>query len=250
MVVAVLLAFPTVGALAAWVVALRGWRESRGQVPSGSEGREARVRVIPLMVLPTTLIVFGLVLFFLVLGETLPDAVALPAALAYGVPGLLTGLGMALVYRRGIVAAAVSKRGFGRVLPLATMPETAAVFGLVASLLLIGGATNPASVEACGADAAWLASALVMVGGIGGPVGAWLAVSSWDFKTKETWARANARGARGGYLTVACFALGMAVLGQWLIVLLLALYLGGVLAFGLALFRRARRKRSGGTKAA
>lgn len=248
LVVAILIAFPTVGALAAWVVAAHGWRQSRGQTPSGLKSREAQGRVIPFVMLPATSIVLGLAISFLLLGETLPDAVALPAALAYGIPGFLSGLGMALVYKRGMFAATASNEGFGRVMPLAVMPETTAVFGLVVSFVLIGGGSNTASVPPFGAETAWLASALVIFGSFGGPLGAWLAVSSWDFKTKETWPLALARSGHGGYVTVAGFAIALVVLAEWFLVLLVILYSAGIVALGLVRFARLRRERSDAVK--
>lgn len=204
--------------------------------------------MIPLVVMPSTLIVFGLVVSFLMLGEAVPDGVAQPAALAYGVPGLLAGLGMAIIYRRGIRAAVASKEEFGRVLPLAVMPETSAIFGLVVSFFLIGGGSDRTGVMLFGAGAVWLVSALSMIGGIGGPLGAWLAASAWDFATKETWPRALARSARGGYVTLACFALAMVFLQEWLVLLFVMLYFGGALALGVVLFLRARHKRVRGTR--
>lgn len=239
----ILMGFPTVGALTAWVAALRSLRTARGQIPPGSDARGARGRLATLLVLPSTLILFGLVVPSLVLGETIPDSVAEPAALAYGVPSLLAGLGMAIIYWRGIPAAVASNQGFGRVLPLAVTPGTSAVLGLVVSFFLIGVGTNFLSVPAVRAETAWLASLLAMVAGLGGPLGAWLAASAWDFKTKETWPRALAQSRRGDYVTALGFALAMVVLGEWLIVVLIAVYFAATLALGSARLMRARRKR-------
>ena len=204
--------------------------------------------MIPLIVLPSTLILFGLVVSFLVLGEAVPDTVAQPAALAYGIPGLLSGLGMSIIYRRGIRAAVSSKQEFGRVLPLAVMPETSAIFGLVVSFLLIGGGPLRTGVMLFGTEAVWLASALAMVGGIGGLLGAWLAASGWDFVTTETWPKVLATSARGGYVTAVCFALAMVFLQEWLALLFVLIWFGGALALGLVLFVRARHKRIRSTR--
>jgi hypothetical protein len=197
-----------------------------------------------LAILPSTLVVFGLVVSLLLVGESVLDAAAMPVALAYAVPGLLSGFGMAIIYKQGFLpAVTVSKRVFGRFLSLALMPLTGAVFGVVASLWLIDGGSHPVGLLPFGPETTWLAAGLSMVGGLGGPVGAWLAASEWDFRTAETRPKALSKSTGGSMLTAVCFALVMAVLGQWLIVLLLVLYFGVILAVGVALFMRARRKR-------
>ena len=200
------------------------------------------------VVLPTTLIVFGLVGSFLDLGGAVPDAAAYPAALAYGIPGFLAGLGMAIIYRRGTRVAVASKPEFARVLTLAVMPETSAVFGLVVFFFLIGRGSNGTGVILFGTESEWLVSALATVGGIGGPLGARLAASTWDFATRETFPRALVKSAQGGYITVACFALALVLLQEWLVLLLVLVYFGGALALGVLLFLRARRTRLRGTR--
>jgi F0F1-type ATP synthase membrane subunit c/vacuolar-type H+-ATPase subunit K len=201
-----------------------------------------------LVVLPTTLIVFGVVGSFLLLGEAVPDAVAYPAALAYGVPGFFAGLGMAIIYRRGIRVAVAAKPDFARVLTLAVMPETSALFGLILFFFLIGRGSKGTGFVPFGTEWAWLVSALATVGGIGGPLGARLAASAWDFATRETFPRALVKSAQGGYVTVACFALALVLLGGWLVLALVLVYFGGALALSVLLFLRARRTRLRGTR--
>lgn len=239
-----LMGLPAAGAGLAWAAVLRAWREVDLRTLPGSNGREARGRAIPFVVLPTILIVFGLVVTLLLLGRAVPDSLALPAALAYAVPALLSGVGMAIIGRRGLLAAAASKQGFGRVLPLAVMPQTAAVFGLVVSFFVIGLSAGSSGSPSLRAEMSWLAALLTMAGGVGAPLGAQLAASAWDFETIVTWPKALSRSARGGYLTIVSFTIAMAVLGEWFMVLLMVLYFGGTFAFGLLLFMRARRRRS------
>lgn len=112
------------------------------------------------MALPIPLVVFGIVLLFLLFGEEIPETVAQPAALAYGVPAFLSGTGIAIIYTRIFTPAVFTKEGYGRVMPLAVMPLTSAIFGLVISFLLIGGASNPAKSAAWTTETVWLASAL------------------------------------------------------------------------------------------
>lgn len=244
----VLLVFPSVGVLAAYAAALRSWRRVRTRTSPSPDVRGLRGKMIALMALPTPLLLFGLVLLFLLFGEEVPETITQAAVLAYGVPAFLSGIGVAIIYTRGFTPTLFTKDGYGRVIPLAVMPLTSAVFGLVISFLFIGSASNLAKSTPWPADTVWLASALSMIGGIGGPVGAWFAVSAWDFKTKETWPKAVAWSGRGGYVTVVCFTLAMAVLGYWLLVLFVVLYFGATIVLGIALFFRARHKRLQGMR--
>ncbi len=240
------LGLPAAGALVAWAVALHAWRAARSHLPLHPEGRQARGRVITLILMPTFLILFGFVILSLVLGEQVPDATAWPAALSYGVPGLLSGVGMAIIYHRGVAAAAASNRGFGHVMSLAAMSGNAGVSGAIVSLLLITGGSNSARVPWLGLDPRWLAAMLSMVGSLGGPMGSWLAASEWDFRTAETWPRVRTKATRVGILMAALLVFALVVLNEWLIVLLLVLLFG---VFPLvAWFARARRRRQQMTK--
>jgi len=234
---------PAIGALIAWFAALRSWRSLTLGVSAGSAFRESRRLLVPLLVLPSTLIVYGLVVSLSVLGEDVPDTVALPSAFSYGVPGLLAGLGTAVIYRQGVRAAVASTQDFARVLVLAVMPQVSAVFGLIVAFLLIGGGSGRIGDRLFGTDAQWLVSALAMVGGFGGPAGAWLAASAWDFATTKTWPRALVRSARGGLFAIACFAIAMIFLSDWLILAFVVAWFGGTLVLGLILYMTARHKR-------
>ncbi len=99
------------------------------------------------------------------------------------------------------------------------------------------------------ADVTWLASVLAMIGGLGAPVGAGLAVRTWDFKTMEAWPRALSRATRGDYVSVLCLALAMAVLAEWLLVGLMAAYFVVTLALGSARVVRMRQNRLQGGNA-
>lgn len=243
-----LLGFPSVGVLAAYAAALHSWQRTLIRFPPSPDVRGSRGKITALMALPIPLVVFGLVLLFLLFGEEIPETLAQPAALAYGVPAFLSGLGVAIIYTRGFTPAVFTKEGFGRVMLLAILSLTSAIFGLVISFLLIGGASNPAKSTAWTTDTVWLTSALSMIGGMGSPISAWFAVSAWDFKTKETWPRAGVRSARGGYLTAVCFTVAMALLQEWLLLLFMVLYFGAIIALGIGLFFRARHKRLRGMK--
>ncbi len=213
------------------------------QLPVGPEGLLARRRIAALVALPATLIVFGVVIFFLTLDTTVSDTSLLPAVLAYAVPGCLAGMGMAILFWRGIPTAAVSKPIFGRFMPLAVLPETSAVFGLVVAFFLLGAREPPTGSLPYSEPTTWLTSALSMAGGIGGPLDAWLAASSWDFRTLETWPRVLSSSTRGSFVSFVALGLTMVVLGEWLVALLLIAYFGGVSLVALAATARARRKR-------
>ena len=195
------------------------------------------------MVMPSTLIVYGLVVSLVVLGESVPNTVAVPSAFSYGVPGLLAGLGMAIIYRHGVRAAVASREEFGRVVVLAVMPQFSAVLGLMVSFLLIGGGSNGTGFILFGTGAIWLVSALAMLGGLGGPAGAWLAASAWDFATTTTWPKALVGSARGGLLAIACFALAMTFLSDWRLLALVVAWFGGSLTLAVVLYLTARHKK-------
>ena len=243
LVFSIVIGFPAIGALAAWFAALRSWRSLTLGVSGGSALPEMRRRLVPLLVMPSTLIVYGLVVSLIVLGEDVPDTVALPSAFSYGVPGLLAGLGTAVIYRLGVRSAVASTQDFGRVLVLAVMPQVSALFGLIVAFLLVGGGSSRVGDMLFGTDAPWLVSALAMVGGFGGPAGAWLAASAWDFATTRTWPRALVRSARGGLFAIACFALAIIFLSDWLILAFVVAWFGGTLVLGLILYMRARHNR-------
>src|SRR2546425_5499762 len=199
-----------------------------------------RRRLVPLLVMPSSLIVYGLVVSLIVLGEDVPDTVALPSAFSYGVPGLLAGLGTAVIYRQGVRAAVASSQDFGRVLVLAVMPQFSAVSGVIVAFLLIGGGSGRIGDILFGTDVHWLVSALALVGGFGGPAGAWLAASAWGFATTKTWPKALVKSARGGLFAIACFALAIIFLSDWLILAFLVAWFRGTLGLGLILFMTAR----------
>jgi len=243
----ILIGFPTVGALAAWTAALRSSERPPAEIPPIPDVRKPRTRMFPVLLLPGTLILLGLAGALVVLGETTPDAVALPAALAYGVPGLLTGVGMAIIYRQGLPPANAPRQAFGRFLTLALIPETSAVFGLVISMLVLGGGRSVGA-TAGETTRAWLASTFTMVGGFGAPLGAWLATSALDLTTATAFTTTLTRSTWGSTLSWVCIVLAMAALGEWLVVILMVVYFGALAALGLALFMRGRRKRLLGVK--
>ena len=248
LVFSIVIGFPAIGALAAWFAALRSWRSLTLGVSGGSALPEMRRRLVPLLVMPSSLIMYGLVVSLIVLGEAVPDTVALPSALSYGVPGLLAGLGTAVIYRQGVRAAVASTQDFGRVLVLAVMPQFSAVCGLIVAFLLIGGGSGRIGDVLFGRDAQWLVSTLAMVGGFGGPAGAWLAASAWDFATTKTWPRALVRSARGGLFGITCFALAIIFLSDWLILAFVVAWFGGTVVLGLILYMTAKHKRLRATR--
>src|SRR5207249_536436 len=114
LVFSIVIGFPAIGALAAWFAALRSWRSLTLGVSGGSALPEMRRWLVPLLVMPSSLIMYRLVVSLIVLGEAVPDTVALPSALSYGVPGLLAGLGTAVISLQGVRAAVASTQDFGR----------------------------------------------------------------------------------------------------------------------------------------
>jgi F0F1-type ATP synthase membrane subunit c/vacuolar-type H+-ATPase subunit K len=176
--------------------------------------------LLTLLVLPTVLIIYGFVLLFLALqpaARSIPLELMEVAAISYAIPGLLTGLGMALIYRRGAAAVAVRKELFGRILTAGVLPHTAALFGLITSFLILGGLLIWAdSIPAVGFATQYSivsrAAFYISLGALGAPLSAFLFTFKWDFATEEAWGRALALATLGEVVSIVGLVFAMSVL--------------------------------------
>lgn len=132
---------------------------------------------------------FGFVLYFLlrgVEGEILESLREL-SALAYGIAGLLAGIGIAIVYWRGAGAAAVHQTQFRPVLALSALPETAELVGFSFAFILLGYARNLPAGIAVIPPGAQVAAILIGIGSLGAPMMSVLAMSAYDLQSKVSW---------------------------------------------------------------
>lgn len=202
--------------------------------------------MVTLLIVPVPLLVFGISLSFLYLGGDLdgaPDSLTQSAALSYGVPALLAGIAMAMFYRRAAASAVETKMGFGRFLPLAVIPMTSAIFGLVTAFFIVSAATTPSAWTATVTNASLLAAVFSCLSGLGALLGAWLVLRRWSIESNAEWPKALAASGRSGLWMTAFFAFAMASLGEWLIVLVVAALLVLDVAVAVVLSLRAKRRR-------
>lgn len=210
-----LLVLPAVAVVIAWVAAVRSWRKGWKEAAPASEERPSLIRKVVLFMLPVPLLLFGLSLSFLYLGGDLgiaPDSLTLAAAVAYGVPALLAGLGIAFLYNGGAGAAVSSRERFGMNLSIAVQPLAPALFGMVMAFLLVGRATNLSDWTPAVTNAAWLASILISIGGVGGLATPMLAGRAWDFQSMTGYRRALRRSAMGSWWSLLFLVVGFLLL--------------------------------------
>ncbi len=211
-----LVAFPLTGTALAILSFFASSRPAAGS-PAPPEVR-ARLRILLVHII--TLVVFAFLLMALLSGPRageLPNPVQEAAAMAYGVPALLAGVGFALLYLQAVPAIVERPELFGKVLNFAVLPENAAVFGLIVAFLLTGlplqeGASSTA------VEAARRAAIYISIGGLGAPLAAIAARRGWDFKTPERWFKALVITAAAsqplliGFLVLAVLSVGQAAI--------------------------------------
>jgi len=231
--------------VAAWVAAAKNLRRPGISATANHWKREAGGRLLILALLPSFLPVLGLSVSLLTLDRGADTGIALqPAAVAYGVPASFAGLGIALVYSRCIEIAVGTRQGFSRVLPVATVPMPACVFGAGTALILVGLNLGRGPATSIGIETEWWASLAASFGGAGSFAVVWLTRAKWDFQTTLGWARTMGLIGWGGLFFMTFFALAMVLLREWVIVFLIVGFSGLSLLGGIIRFRVARRRRA------
>lgn len=204
-----LVGFPSIGVLAAWLVALRSLRAARASRVSTPEG-EVPGAVMMFLVLPASLLLFSLSLLFLFAGRSYDTSLTAAfefGAMAYGLPALLAGFGIAIVYHKGVGSGVGNRELFSQTFTTAAMPVTPAIFGLMISLLILGPVSHYAGEPQAIVDWAMRAAFYISMGGLGAPLGAFLAASAWDFKSRDAWIPALFRALPGEVVSIVSFIL-------------------------------------------
>jgi len=203
---------PAIGATAAWLATWASWKEVKAELGPNTRYKDEstpRARLMVFLVLPGTLLLFGYSAYVLISGRLgeIPDSILEWCALAFGIPGMLTGFGEAIVYRRGVAASFRHPSERGRVITLSVLPETAALFGFATSFLLLGLAGSFAGPPAVLADAARNSVLFVSLGAIGAPVTAVLPMTAYDYQTQSTFLRGVRRSVGGTSMMAVGFLL-------------------------------------------
>jgi len=141
------------------------------------------------------------------------------AAMAYGIPSLLSGIGTGIVFSRGISKAIQDDKLFSRVLVYVMHPLTAAVFGFVISFLILGHILPFSLVpepphSGITVESAWRAAIFSSIGGIAAPFSAILSTSYRDAWQPRGMGRALIRSTIGEsvcivFLLLALFSINM-----------------------------------------
>lgn len=204
---------PALGALAAVVAGWVSWGQATESMAPAAR-RLLRGRLLVLLSIGWTEILFGLSLFILLLGRVgaVPDARLEWAALAYGVPGMMACFSFAIIYLPGIRHIVRAPADFGRLVVINVLPETAALFGFAAGFLILGPRTSdpgsvPLSVEAARNSALYMIS-----GSFVAPLMAWAMVSVWKFESLDLWKKAIRVGAGINMILLVTFALAFLAL--------------------------------------
>lgn len=201
---------PVAGALAAWLAIWRQLHVAKRQ-HSAEALRALRGKVVVLGVLPSTLLLFAFAVAFLYLLGPRPvgGAFLTYGGMAYGIPALLTGLGQAIVYHRGLPSMVRNERIFGRLVVGSVFPEVVVEFGFAVSFLILGLSRGPSPEDLVNAGRAAL---LVSVGALAAPASAIAFVRTWDWESLPGFRRAVAFSAAVLVVPAVFFALALLAL--------------------------------------
>ncbi len=198
---------PLLGTTAAGSAAALSWKSATEGMDAAAR-RPFRGRLLVFLELPATVVLFGAVLTFLIASRSddVPAAQLEWAALTMGVPGMLTGVAYAIIYHPGVAHSIRAPTDFGRVVVLATLPQTAALFGFAMGLLILGQASDPASLAAV-VEASRVAALYLIAGSFVVPFEAYAMVAYWRFESQKRWSRTIVVGSGLEVILLVAFAL-------------------------------------------
>lgn len=207
-----LLGLPTLGAASAWGAAMWSWRSAVAEPRQPPGVSPVLGQLAILMLLPATLLIFGVILYITYTTEGLangPPTSAAVVTLAYGAPALIAGTAISIVYAKGAGAVALRPDLFSRLVVTAVGPEAPAVFGLDLAILMRGLAVEYSS-------SVVLRSSLAISAMVLGAVESLASVRSmrrtWDFWTGERWALAFVRSSRWSWTSLVGLLLALVIL--------------------------------------
>ena len=195
------LGLPVLGASIAWIASLHGWGSVNEELPKlptqPSKEGTPKSRFIVIVTLPATLVLFGYGLWFIFArSENVAIDLLETAAARYGIAGLFTGIGEAVVLWRGAGKAALAMDQFSRILVLLVMVEVVALLGYMVALFG-GQAAKAVSDPGLIRSRLQLGGSMMALGSIGAPLTAGLSVSIYDFGTVQAWKKGILAGLAG-----------------------------------------------------
>ncbi len=204
---------PAFGALAAMATACVSWSAATEAMEATAKRRMMPRLLVLAVELPVVPVLFGVVLYVLLLGRTdRPSAQLEWATLSSGVPGMLTGFAFAIVLHRGVAHSVSVPGAFGRVAVLAALPQTLALFGFSMAFLILGRTSaDPALVV----EASRTAALYMIAGSLVAPVEAYAMVATWRFESLERWKRALVIAALLESLVLVAYASAFFALGPF-----------------------------------
>jgi F0F1-type ATP synthase membrane subunit c/vacuolar-type H+-ATPase subunit K len=186
-----LLGLPAIGVLVAFFAAMSSLRDARESVPNPQDVRATDIRVVVLLTMLATPLLFGFVSFQLYVGidgSSLPAGLALAAAQSLGIPALLLGIGYAIIFQKGVKAIVLRPDTFIRTLLMATNLEVVVIFALVVNFTMFNSVSLPLPLDFI--ERARTSSLYMMAGGVAAPTGALVVHRMWDFESMDRWLRA------------------------------------------------------------
>ena len=142
--IAPFLLLPAFGFGIAAMRVIAGMREAqamgyKGMSPGPGLPPNTRGPLITMLVLPSTTVIFGLVIGFLAVGKGPGyELVLLPLGTAFGLAGMGTAVAEGILFRGGARQLAQNPLMFGKLLAVTANLETNVIFALVTSFLIIG----------------------------------------------------------------------------------------------------------------
>jgi len=191
-----LLGLPSLGTAIALAAAFVSSRSAKSEEPSRKQPERTPNPMIVCAMLPIALVLFGFVLDFIYSGdsgEAIPVSILESGSMAYGVPSLLAGIGIGIVYIKSIGRVVQDQRLLSRMLVFAMHPLTVAIFGLFIAFLSLSRASDWTGGAQSFIEPAWRASIYMSIGGTAAPLSAMLSTSSDQAWRPEGFGRAVVR---------------------------------------------------------
>lgn len=203
------LAFPALGALTAITMTQFAWSVAKGREKGMAFDDRLKGMRSVLLVLPVTLIVFGIAVFFLISSASGDTAAAVleVAAFAFGASAIAAGLAEAIILWYGVGALQKDVSSFNRTIVLAVVPELGALFALVIAVMILSGARGQVAISAQFLAANWNAAVAATGAGLAAAIGGVLTTRVEEMHTIQGWKKGLERAVPTVLIALLLFAL-------------------------------------------